>query len=241
MPNNKPRTIGIIGGMGPMATLDLYDWIVTLTPAKRDQDHLPILINNHPQTPDRTDFILGQGEDPRPDLLSSARLLEQNGAEILAIPCNTAHAFVDHIERNLTHAKVINMLEETKKYMQQKFQGKNIKIGLLATTGTIKTNLYQKYFNEYQIITPDSEFQDNFVMKAVYGDRGVKSGYKNNARKLLKEAIDHLYKKGVNVIILGCTEISLVFKNERNNGVVYINPVKILAQTLVDRSTKDDN
>lgn len=240
MADNKHKTIGIIGGMGPMATLDLYEWIIALTPAQKDQDHLPILINNSPQTPDRTGFILGQGEDPRPNLLSSARLLEESGADILAIPCNTAHAFVEEIEQGLTTAKVINMLEETKQHIQERFYNKEIKIGLLATTGTIQTNLYQKNFEKYPIIVPDQDMQ-KIVMESIYGNKGIKSGYKNNSRKLLKQVVEHLYKKGANVIILGCTEISLVFRNERNNGVVYINPVKILAQSLVERSMRHDN
>lgn len=235
MDNGKLKTIGIIGGMGPMATGDLFDWITKLTRANTDQDHLAVLIHSVPQIPDRTDFILGKGKDPRPQLLETAKQLEEDGAELLAMPCNTAHAFCEDLQSSLRKAQIINMISETKNYLDETFQGRKPKIGLLATTGTIKTNLYQSRFQDYEIIIPDNDVQETLVMEAIYGKRGIKSGYTKDARLLLRKSIKHLHQKGAEVIIFGCTEISFTLRNERNNGVKFINPIKILAKALIEK------
>src|SRR3989344_7801451 len=95
------KTIGIIGGVGPEATLDLYRWIIKLTPAKKDQDHIPTLIYSLPQIPDRTQALLYGGEDPLPYLVKAAKVLKRGGADFLIIPCNTAHAFIDQLQKQV--------------------------------------------------------------------------------------------------------------------------------------------
>ena len=180
--------------------------------------------------------MLGEGRDPRPEILSAALELERGGAKIIAMPCNTAHCFANFIQRGLKKAELINMLTETKKYLDGQFLGTlpKPKLGLLATTGTIKTNLYQKYFQGWHFILPDETTQ-NSVMDAIYGKNGIKSGRTKYPRQILRQAAEHLHKNGAEVIILGCSEISLSLKNEKNNSVCYINPIKILAKALVGK------
>lgn len=238
MKSNYSKKIGILGGMGPLATRDLYDWIIQLTPVKSDQDHLPIAINSVPQIPDRTDYILGKGEDPKPQLLQAAKQLEKMGVDLIAIPCNTSHIFLDFLKINLPEIEFVDMIKETKNYINLLFQSKKPKIGLLATDGTIKTKLYHQYFGEYKLITPTKTIQMKLVLKAIYGHKGVKRGYVKPARLLLRQAIQHLKNRGAEIIILGCTEISTVLRNEKNNGIVYINPIKILAQTLIKKGQR---
>lgn len=231
------KTVGVIGGMGPLATLDLYNWIIKLTPVDKDQDHIPVIINSNPKIPDRTQYILGEGPNPKNDLLKSARQLESMGAQLLAMPCNTAHYFCSDIQKELNSSQLVNMIEETKKYIDKNFtttKGKPV-IGLLATTGTIKTNLYQEHFKGYNFVVP-SQTDQELVQDSIYGKRGIKKGYLKEARKTLREVAHLLNQKGARIVILGCTEISVALRNEKNNGVIYVNPVRILAESLVERS-----
>ena len=111
-PEVLDRVIGILGGMGPAATLDLYRYITNLTPATKDQDHIRILIYSNPKIPDRTEAITGRGQSPLPMLIESARILEKGGAGIIAIPCNGAHCYVAEMQVNLG-IPIKNMIEET--------------------------------------------------------------------------------------------------------------------------------
>lgn len=240
MKANHFKKIGILGGMGPLATRDLYDWIIQLTPAKSDQDHLPVVINSAPQIPDRTNYVLGNGEDPKPYLLQAAKHLENVGVDLLAMPCNSAHMFFNFLKENLPSIEIVDMIGETKSYIDKLYKSKKPKIGLLTTDGTIKTKLYHQYFTGYRLIIPTKNVQANLVTEAIYGQKGVKRGYIKPARLLLRQAIHHLKNQGAEIIILGCTEISAVLKNEKNNGILYINPAKILAQTLIKRGLGGD-
>ena len=235
--NQDYKKIGIIGGLGPMATKDLFEWIIELTPAKIDQEHLPVIINNIPQIPDRTKYLLGEGVNPLPNLIKTALELEKMGAEIIAIPCNTAHVFLDEIQKKLKKARLVDMIFETKKFISSLQLDPDTKIGLLATTGTVKTNLYQSYFPKHQLITSTDEIQIRCVMEAIYGAKGIKAGYltKRN-EKLLTEALDSLVKNGADIIILGCTEISLALRKKSNKEKNLINPIKILAKELDSQS-----
>ena len=141
------KTVGIIGGMGTLATIDLFNKIALETNAKSDDEHLHILIDNNAQIPDRSNFILKNGENPTNELIKSAKNLEQIGADFLAIPCNTAHYFYDFINDNVD-IEVINMIEETAKIIKE---SKVSKVVLLATTGTIKAKVYDNIFKSYNI------------------------------------------------------------------------------------------
>ncbi|AGT34197.1 hypothetical protein OCC_13515 [Thermococcus litoralis DSM 5473] len=134
------KVIGILGGMGPLATVDLFKRIVLKTPAKKDQDHPRIIIYNNPKIPDRTAYILGKGENPLPELIDSAKKLEKWGADFIIMPCNTAHYFADEIQKAIK-IPLINMIEETASYVE----ALGVKrVGILATTGTIVSGIYQK-------------------------------------------------------------------------------------------------
>src|SRR5689334_19160291 len=135
---------GIIGGMGPAASVYLQKLIVDFTPATKDQEHIPYLLHNNPQVPDRTAHLLGTGETPLPSLVKSAKQLKKAGATFLAFPCNTAHAYTMELEKE-AGLSVVNMVSLTAKYVAKNF-GKNAKVGLLATSGTIATQIFQQEF-----------------------------------------------------------------------------------------------
>ncbi|MAE13186.1 aspartate racemase [Candidatus Woesearchaeota archaeon] len=224
--------IGILGGLGPEATKDLYEKIIQTTPAKCDQDHIEIIIYNNPKIPDRTQAILYNGENPLPQLIHTAKTLEKAGAELIVIPCNTAHYFLDKLQPR-TPVPILNMIEETAAFIHHNYPDTK-KVGILATTGTIKTNLYQKTLQNTGImpITPSTYEQESLIMEAIYGTQGIKRGKKTQPRKLLLKAAQSLTQQGAQLIILGCTEIPLALRQKEISSVL-INPANILAEKII--------
>ena len=220
------RIIGILGGMGPLATAELFRRIVVKTPAKRDQDHPRIIIYNNPKIPDRTAFILGNGEDPRPELIASARKLESWGADFIIMPCNTAHFFAETIQKAIK-IPLVNMVEETAKVVQE--MGLR-KVGLLATDGTIKGLVYHRALLKHgiQIAVPNKVDQEK-VMRAIYA--GVKAGNLELGKKLLLEVAKRLEKRS-DGIIAGCTEVSVALRPE-DLSVPLIDPMDVIAEKAV--------
>ncbi|UCG26796.1 MAG: amino acid racemase [Bacteroidales bacterium] len=221
------KTIGILGGMGPETTACLFRTIISNTKAGKDEDHIPILILNDPKIPDRSAFIHGKGPSPVPALIRGSRKLEEMGADFIAVPCNTAHYFLDEISASV-RIPVINMIAETAIHVKNEFQ--DIKqYGLLSTTGTYKTNIYAKWFGKegLSILIPEEKLREK-IMEIIYGPEGLKAGVKTVPYGILNESIRHLVDKGARAIISGCTEISLI-KKDIHTPVPLIDPVRILA------------
>jgi aspartate racemase len=224
------RIIGILGGMGPEATADLFLEIIRLSPAKRDQDHFPVLIFSNPVIPDRTNAILGRGEDPVPVMVQSALRLQEAGAGILAVPCNAAHYFLPRVESCLS-IPVINMIEETCSHIRS-FYSDLLKVGLLAATGTVLCGVYRSACQKsgLELIEPDETSQAQ-VHQAI---TEVKQGVHNLHTELTLESVGaDLVRRGAGAVILGCTEIPLALKPGRVDYPC-INATRILAQAAVD-------
>lgn len=223
------KTIGILGGMGPEATLHLFKLIIKETPAKKDQEHLKIIIYNNPKVPDRTEFILGKGESPLPYLIEGAKFLDNAGCDIILMPCNTAHYFYDEIVK-VVRGKFLHLLNETAREIKDSGVED---VGILATTGTLKTGLWQKALGKgINIIYPDKKEQEKLVMEAIYGEEGIKAGLKRKAKRLLIEAGESLIEKGAKAIIAGCTEVSIVFEINPFPFPLF-EPLKIIAKKAV--------
>lgn len=207
----KPFKLGLVGGLGPAATVDLYDKFTKATPAANDQEHFKVVIEQNPQIPDRTQYLLNGGVDPTLALYAACKRLEADGVDAILIPCNTAHAFFEAIGPKL-RAPIINMQQVTLEEIENKY-GKDCVIGLLATNGTCQTGIYSRKAEEMglKLVTPDAEFQ-KLVMSAIYGPKGAKAGYTDGVcREELVAAGRHLVRdKGANVLILGCTELPLI-------------------------------
>jgi len=234
----RQRRIGIIGGIGPLATVDLMEKIINNTPADKDQEHLKMIVEHNPQIPDRTAHLLEDKEDPIIPLYSCAKKLEQREADFIVIPCNTAHAFVDRIQRHLS-IPIINMIEEVVKCIGDKYSRAGT-IGLLATSGTIQTKIYHSAFEktDIQLIIPDETHQE-MVMQAIYGENGVKAGItRGEPEEKLLQAASFLVSQGARVLILGCTELPLLLaENEKyviaGKEIVILDPTNILARKCV--------
>ena len=230
----REKILGIIGGMGPEATAQLYMKMIKATKVKRDQDHFRIIIDSNPKIPDRTKAILGLGESPVPYIIETAKNLEKMGVDIACIPCMTSHYFFDEIQAGV-EMKIMNAFEELNNYLQKNFQG-IIKIGVLATTGTRNTKIFEKYLKDMEIIYPDERFQSDYVMEAIYGEgTGIKSGVtEGRPVELLIEAGNNVIEKGAEVVILGCTEIGLVLKKD-SLSKPSVDPMDVMAEFMVRR------
>jgi aspartate racemase len=232
----QKEVVGILGGMGPEATIDLFTKIVKGSKVKKDQDHLRILIDNNPQIPDRTLAIRGKGPNPLPKLIQSARALEQAGAGFILIPCITAHHFFDPLQRRI-RTPILHILNETLGYIQTQLKEVH-RIGIIATTGTVHAGLFQKTFanGKIELIFPAPETQKKCVMEAIYGKRGIKAiGPSENSRRLILKASKELMRRGAQGIIAGCTEIPLVLK-EGDLPIRVIDPLSILAGAAIEKA-----
>jgi len=218
--------------MGPEATNKLCHDIVNQTPANKDQDHIPMIVFNNPKIPDRTDSILYQGKNPLPELVATAINLESAGAGFIIMSCNTAHYFIKDIQAHI-NIPILNMIKETVNFVKKNYPDVK-RVGLLATTGTIYSGLYADEFkaSDIEVIVPSEKTQEEAVMEAIYGKKGIKAKYILTPRLILKEVAELLLSKGAEIIIMGCTEIALVLK-QRKLGFVAIDPSKIIAKIAI--------
>ena len=198
------KTIGILGGMGPLATADLFRKITLLTDAARDNDHIRVYIDSNARIPDRTAAILSGGKDPVPEMASALRSLEACGASCVIMPCNTAHYFLPRLQA-MTKLPFISMLEATAKTCAAQYPGRTAAV--LATKGTLATGLYEQALAAQNVrcLIPDAGEQD-VLMHLIYDI--VKA-----SRPLAPEEgtwqrlLDALRARGADYFILGCTEL----------------------------------
>lgn len=231
------KMIGVLGGMGPAATADFYQKIIRATPAKADQDHLKVLIFSNPQVPDRTAAIRGEGPDPLPILVAGAEVLIQGGADLIAIPCVTAHHYYEALQ-GAVGVPILHMVGETVTAVVNEQPGLR-RLGLLATTGTLQSRLFERYFEPrgLTILRPDPAVQASAVMEAIYA---VKCGERlERARHLIREAAERLRAQGAEVILAGCTEVPLILQ-DGEVPVPVIDPTWILARAAVSHALAED-
>lgn len=242
----KEKVIGIVGGMGPVASLDLVQKILNETDASSDQDHLPIVFISVPhRITDRTAFLLGETEiNPAISIAHIILELHKLGANIIGIPCNTsfAPAIYDEVIRNLKEnnidVKIVHIIEEVALYIERNYQTIT-NVGILCTKGLYRANGYAHCFAErrFNIILPDEDINHNFIHKAIYDPiYGIKAKFNPitaKAKDLLNTAISHLIEKNAEVVVLGCTELSLAIKDDYINGTFIIDPTTILARSLI--------
>lgn len=225
--NKNEKLLGILGGLGPMSTAYFYELVTSLTKAKRDQDHIDIVISSRATTADRTAFITGESaQDPLDKMIPDAKRLVQFGADVIAIPCNTAHYFYDRLAAQVD-VPILNIIEESVKAL--KAQGVN-RFGLLATDGTVNSSTYQKYCERHGIecVVPDEKNQAR-IMDIIYSE--IKCGKPVDMESFYAAAYS-LRERGCERLILGCTELSLIKKNE-NLGEFYVDSLECLAISTI--------
>lgn len=224
--------LGVIGGLGPLASALFLEMVTNMTDAQRDQEHLEVFLHSAPWIPDRTAFILGNSqESPVGPMIKIGRKLAAEGVSYIAVPCMTAHYFYRELSENIP-VPVINGIYETGMEIQR---NRIEKVGLMATDGTIKSRVFQNQLEDMgmEILLP-KERDQQYVMDIIYKD--VKAGKPIEEEKF-REVSGNLFNGGAQVILLGCTELSLV-KKEYHLGKEYLDAMEVLAQRAVVRCGK---
>lgn len=224
------QAVGIIGGVGPLATVYFMDMIIAMTDAQKDQDHINMIVLNHATIPDRTDYILGKSkENPLAIMVDDAKNLQRSGAQFVVIPCNTAHYFFDEIKKSIS-IPMLNIVDETVEYAIRNVSGLT-KLGVLATNGVVESKTYQMACEKRGIecVSPDKAGQES-VMKIIYDQvkagKGVDIAAFYHLTEMLKE-------KGCQAIVLGCTELSVVRKDFNIRQPEIIDSLEVLARRTI--------
>lgn len=235
--------VGVLGGVGPMATVYFMEMVIEMTRAESDQQHINMLVSNHSTIPDRTDFITGKSRtSPVNDMREDARMLEKAGCSFIVIPCNTAHYFFEDIVKAV-NIPVVNIIEETIAYAVERgkksIPAKDVrKLGILATEGTISSGTYSFYGKTMgvQCEAPDPVYQSK-VNELIYGR--VKAGLSVSLDKIM-ELVEHMRDKGCDAVIMGCTELSIVYKDLKleSKCADVVDSLSVLARQTVLRSGK---
>jgi len=214
--------------------------VVRNTPAGRDQDHLKLVVDQNPQIPDRTAHLAGAGPDPTLALYAACLRLQEAGAGLIAIPCNTAHAFISRLQPRLA-VPIVDMLAATADRARALLPA-GAAVGLLATDGTVRSRLYDAAFaaTGLGLVVPDAAHQ-RLVMEAIYGGDGIKAGRTEGAcRDRLLAALRHLAGRGARAVVLGCTELPLVLRGADVDvdglRLRLLDPTGVLAQACVARA-----
>ncbi len=223
------KTVGILGGMGPEATVDLFGKIVAATPASRDQEHLHIIIDDNAKIPSRQARLLGNGEDPTPLLQATARNLERAGADFIVIPCNTAHLFFDRIVEAV-QIPVLHIADEAVGDVLRRFPEVRT-VGVLAATATTRLRLYHDRLEArgLRAISPanaDQEILQSVIFSVKAGDKGPA------VREKAHGVAERLAAQGAQVLLTACTELPLVLR-EGDVGVPVVDPTQVLATAAV--------
>ena len=229
----RTKTLGVLGGLGPLSGVYFCEMLTRHTRADRDQDHLNFLLSSWAETPDRTDYILGRSEDnPSQTMIAQVNTLIAAGAEVIAIPCNTAHYFYDRISES-SSVPVINIIRETVAFCQQQ---EIQTVGVLATEGTVGSGAYESVCREhgvgYLTCTPAEQVQ---ISNIIYNQ--IKKGQAPD-RQAFDSVVKSLLDRGCQRIVLGCTELSLL-KKKWDLDDLFIDSLEVLAYASIEMCGKE--
>lgn len=226
------KVIGVLGGMGPEATVDFYAKLIRLTPAKSDQEHLRVIIDSNPKVPDRTRAILYGGESPVPVLLEGAAALKRAGADFIVIPCVSAHFFLEEL-LSRSPLPILSIFQATAQEIARAFPWAT-QVGLMGTTGTIRGGRFQAVLEGagLQVLVPDGEGQEK-VMNAIYSVKDSQAlERRQKGEAFAKEAALGLVGRGAQLIVAGCTELPLVLR-AGELPVPLVDPLMALARAAI--------
>jgi aspartate racemase len=222
------KTVGILGGMGPMATVDLFAKIVQRTPASVDQKHLRIIIDNNPQVPSRVNAIMHAGESPMAQLTKSAQVLERAGVDFIVMPCNTAHHWIQELQRAVK-VPILNMITCAAGYAFERYSQLSGRILLFATIGTVHVQLYQNAFRDFGMLLQAPTTAEQKIVDAAID--AVKAGQIEN-NPFLAQLDEIIRNHAAEAVLAGCTEIPLVFPYLKE-GFTRLDATAILAEMAV--------
>jgi aspartate racemase len=231
----KEKVVGILGGLGPEATLRLFQVILEKTPASSDQDHLHLIIDNNPKIPERLPAILGTGPDPVPMMVASGQALERAGADFIIIPCVSAHYFLPELSRRLS-LPIISMLDEAAVRIKA-FKPQIKKVGLLAAEGTMRVGLFQNRLMRDVIETIIPEGGDRAEVQAnIFKIKDTRARHDRKEISMrIHELAERMIVAGAQGILIGCTEISTVM-DPGSFSVPGFDALTILGQAAIHKA-----
>ncbi len=230
--------LGVLGGMGPRATLAFLERLVALTPADSEKEHLRVLTWSDPTIPDRVGPLLhGQGEDPGPALVAGARRLERAGAEFLAMPCNTAHAWHESVSAALG-LPFLHIVDAVRGQLDRRLPSPDRtaprRVGVLATRATMHAELYEERLGPaWHVCRPTIESLEADLLPAI---ADVKLERLGRAREGARRAVRSLEEQGVDALVLGCTELPAVLDPGEDARVPCIDSADALARACLEHA-----
>lgn len=225
----KEKIVGILGGMGPEATIDLFSRIVEETHAKCDEDHLRIIIDNNPKMPSRQDAILKGTESPVPAMVETAKNLKNAGADFIILGANTAHYFYDEVTSQVD-IPFLHIINEAVKELLRSYPNVK-KVGVMATNAAVKTKLYNNCCKKFNIeVIELNEDEQNKIHNTIFDFKY--NGLTENNLKSACESVEILISKGAEAIIMGCTEIPVILKG-KSFSIPLIDPNDIIGKVAV--------
>lgn len=231
------RTLGVLGGMGPAATVDFVRKVIAATPASRDQDHVPMVVWSDPRIPDRTNALLNQdGSSPVTMLQQGARGLEAAGCGFIAIACNTAHHWHSDIQK-VVAVPVLHIADAAIAALLLTGGDRGRRVALMCTDGTLASGFYDRRLRAagFDVTVPPETVQAG-IMAAI---QAVKAGDRDTGRKLATSAAAELLNAGADILLLGCTELPIVM-DEACSGLPLLDATEIFARACVARATQDE-
>lgn len=227
------KTLGILGGMGPEATVCFYSHIIKNTAAGTDQEHMRVVIWADPEVPPRTDAIFRGGESPVPALKEGVRRLKEAGADFIAMPCITAHYYYKETAEE-TGIPFLSLLEETAAFIKRRMPEIH-RVGLLGSSGTVNSGIFHCALEGagLEVLVPEEEEQEK-VMEAIFGREGIKAGYtEGKSREAIVGLAGKFIERGSQAVIAGCTEIPLVLR-DGDIPVPLVDPMLVTARRCIE-------
>lgn len=227
------KIVGILGGMGPMSTADLLRKVTEKTPVRNEREHLRILIDSRPEIPDRPAGLMGTGPSPVPMLQESARMLEAWGAEVIAVPCNTAHGFLADVQEAV-RVEVLDMIGIVGREISKTFPD-GTPVGLLSTTAAQKLRIFHDRLPQFDLVVPEADVQEELVAGAILQVK-LEDDVVEPREKLLKvvESLD----PAPAAVIAGCTEVELALSGVEGPAPIFL-PMDLLAEEIVRKAWRE--
>jgi aspartate racemase len=220
------KRLGILGGMGPAASAEFITRLIKQTPASCDQEHIPFVLWNEPRTPDRSTSIRDGDDKPLPYLLQGMQVLKAVGCTEVVIPCNTAHYWYDELVK--FKVPIIHIVDS----VADELRDINVvgTIGVIATQGTIQSELYQNRLTEWECIVPTQEEITTLVQPSI---ELIKAGDLIKSHTMIMTVVDSLISRGANSIVLGCTELPLAVRETEQNNIPLVNSIDSLVKRAI--------
>jgi aspartate racemase len=225
------KRLGVLGGMGPAASAEYVARLVAQTSASCDQEHIPFVLWNNPQIPDRSTSIRNGDDKPLPFLLQGIQVLKAVGCSMIVIPCNTAHFWYDELVK--LKVPIVHIVDS----VANELRDANVigTIGVIATQGTIQSELYQNRLTDWACIVPTQEEITTLVQPSI---ELVKAGDMIKSHTMIMTVVDSLISRGAQAVVLGCTELPLAVRDTDQNGIPLINSIDSLVKAALKEFDK---